>query len=75
MFQYSSLPTLNLLSFFFLKTRMANLSHPSHTLGNTNGVIVFIEVGKNYFLNFTEWEGEESSSRLIVIALFRLHYF
>lgn len=46
-------PPPGLSSVFFLETNMTGLSCLSHMLGSKWGDI-FIEVGKYYFLNFTE---------------------
>lgn len=58
---------LSLLPFFCMKTHMVALSCLCHKLANEG--IFSIEVGKNYFLNFTDWAHKDSTARLIVIAL------
>lgn len=48
---------------------MASLPCLYYLLGSKWGNI-FIEVGKNYFLNSADWAHKENTARLLVIALF-----
>lgn len=58
---------LSLLPFFCMKTHMVSLFCLCHKLANKG--IFSTEVGKNYFLNFTDWAHKDSTARLIVICL------
>lgn len=50
---------------------MVALSCLCHKLANEG--MFSIEVGKNYFLTFTDWVCKDSTTRLIVIALLCVH--